>query len=107
MTSVDPTPIWFVSPENWEQAAERIGAVAFQFAKASGFEPKPGQWRLLPTPAGGLAGVVFGEDPDDPFSVGKLATSLPAGAYAFAEPPRRPGSRGARISARALPVRSL
>ena len=90
MPSVDPTPIWFISPENWEQAAERIGAAAFQFAKASGFEPKPGQWRLLPTPAGGLAGVIFAEDPDDPFSVGKLATSLPAGAYVFAEPPRHP-----------------
>jgi len=90
MTSVDPTPIWFVSPENWESSAERIGAAPFQFAKASGFEPKSGQWRLLPTPAGNLAGVIFAEDPDDPFSVGKLATSLPAGSYAFADSPRNP-----------------
>ena len=87
MASTEPTPILYVTPETWEDARARIGEMAFDFAQVTGFEAKPGQWRLLPTPAGKLAGVIFGADPDDPFAVGKLASNLPPGKYHFAEPP--------------------
>src|ERR1700759_2929452 len=89
MVSNDAVPIWLVTPENWQRISDRIGRTASQFARASGFAPKSGQWRLLPTSEGDLAGVMFAEDPEDPFSVGKLATSLPPGNYRFAEPTRQ------------------
>jgi leucyl aminopeptidase len=79
----DAIPIWFVSPDTWEGVRERIGDVANRFAAASGFEPKPGRIQLLPASDGGLAGVIFSDDPSDPFAAGKLATALPQGHYRF------------------------
>jgi leucyl aminopeptidase len=79
------TPIWFVRPETYASVQAEIGALAAGFAAASGFEPKPGRLQLLPAADGGLAGVLFGEDPADPLNAGKLATSLPAGVYRFAQ----------------------
>ena len=84
------TPIWFVSPQNFDAVRGQIGEMAAGFAAACGFEPKPGRMQLLPAPDGGLAGVVFGDDPDDPLAAGKLATSLPPGTYRFATPPTKP-----------------
>jgi len=83
------TPIWFVTPESWDSVRRDIGALAAGFAEACGFEPKPGRIQLLPAINGGLAGVLFGEDPADPLQAGKLATSLPPGDYRFAAPPAR------------------
>ena len=80
------TPIWFVRPETFEAVRAEIGGLAAGFAAASGFEPKPGKLQLLPAAEGGLAGVLFGEDPADPLNAGKLATSLPPGVYRFARP---------------------
>jgi leucyl aminopeptidase len=79
-----------VSPETYPAVREEIGEAAAAFAEACGFEPKPGRLQLLPGPEGALAGALFGEDPDDPFLAGKLATGLPPGAYRFARPPARP-----------------
>jgi leucyl aminopeptidase len=87
---VTAIPIWFVTPDTFEAVREEIGAPAAAFAEACGFEPKPGRLQLLPGPSGGLAGVLFGEDPADPLSAGKLATGLPPGAYRFARPPAEP-----------------
>jgi leucyl aminopeptidase len=88
-------PIWFVSAANYASVRERIGEVAARFAEASGFKPTAGRLQLLPDAAGGLAGALFGEseDGDDPceaLGAGKLAASLPAGLYRFANTPRRP-----------------
>ncbi len=84
-------PIWFVTPANWLETQGAIGANAARFASACGFEPKPGRLQLLPNEAGALAGVLFGDAPDgDPLGAGKLATSLPAGLYRFANAPADP-----------------
>ena len=83
-------PIWFVSPATFDAVRGEIGAPAAAFAEACGFDPKPGRLQLLPSAVGGLAGVLFGEDFDDPLAAGKLATSLPTGAYRFARPPADP-----------------
>ena len=80
------TPIWFVRPETYDAVRAAVGERAAGFAAASGFEPKPGRLQLLPDERGGLLGVLFGQDPADPFAAGKLATSLPPGVYRFAEP---------------------
>jgi leucyl aminopeptidase len=80
------TPIWFVRPDAYETVLAEIGPLAAGFAKASGFEPKPGRLQLLPAEDGGLAGVLFGDDPAEPLGAGKLATSLPPGVYRFANP---------------------
>ena len=84
------TPIWFVTPETWDNVRRDIGALAAGFAEACGFEPKPGRVQLLPSLDGGLAGVLFGEDGSDHLQAGKHATSLPPGDYRFAAPPARP-----------------
>jgi leucyl aminopeptidase len=83
------TPIWFVTPESFDAVRHEIGEPAARFAQACGFEPKPGRMQLLPAADGGLAGVLFGEDPEDPLQAGRLATSLPPGEYCFAAPPAR------------------
>ncbi len=83
-------PIWLVRSDTFEAVCAEIGAPAAAFAKACGFEPKPGRLQLLPSAEGDLAGVLFGEDADDPLQAGKLATGLPPGAYRFARPPASP-----------------
>jgi leucyl aminopeptidase len=88
----DAAPIWFVSTENWDEVRGAIGETAARFATACGFEPKPGRVQLLPDPSGGIAGALFGEaganaGNRDPLLPGKLATTLPAGAWRFANSP--------------------
>src|SRR4051812_29266842 len=72
-------PVWAVSEDNFAEIAPRLSAPARAFAAAQGFEPKPGSHCLLPSPDGGLEGVLFGLDGPaakrpDPFLPGKLAT---------------------------------
>src|SRR5271163_3516285 len=77
--AADAVPIWFVSPENWDEVRGAIGETSARFAAACGFEPKPGRIQLLPDANGGLAGALFGEargDDRDPLAAGKLATTL-------------------------------
>ena len=85
----DATPVWLVSAENWPVVKSTIGGPAAAFAEHCGFQPKAGRLQLLPGKRGELAGVLFGVDEAnaptrDPFLPGKLATSLPEGAYRFA-----------------------
>jgi leucyl aminopeptidase len=87
--AADAIPIWFVTPENAEEARGAIGETAARYASTCGFEPKPGRLQLLPGADGALAGVLFGQGPD-PLAAGKLATSLPAGVYRFAHAPEEP-----------------
>lgn len=84
-------PIRCVARTDWATVASGVGPLAAAFAAAAAFEGKPGQHVLLPGPDGRLAAVLFGLDgPDvlspDPFALGRLATLLPAGTYAFADP---------------------
>ena len=89
----DATPVWFVSTGNWPSVKSMIGETAAAFAERCGFQPKAGRMQLLPGDAGALAGVLYGVDEAnaatrDPFSPGKLATSLPEGVYRFENRPQ-------------------
>lgn len=91
----DAISIFFVSAETWPEIRAQLPPVAAAFAAASGFEPTPGRTLILPGPDGALSGVLFGlERKDaksrDPFLPGRLATSLPAGTYRFANAPYEP-----------------
>jgi leucyl aminopeptidase len=85
-------PIWFANKSNLGEVTGKIGGHAGAFAKASGFEGKPGQLLMMPGGGGKLAAVLFGlEAADDPnknlFLPGRLAGSLPEGTYRFANSP--------------------
>jgi leucyl aminopeptidase len=86
----DATSIWFVTRASFAAVRKTLGAAASSFADAAGFEPKPGRFLLLPG-ENGLGAVLFGlesdNDPKDPFLPGRLAQSLPPGAYRFANAP--------------------
>ena len=91
--AADAVPIWFVSPENWDEVRGAIGETSARFATACGFELKPGRLQLLPDASGGLAGALFGQAganarDRDPLAAGKLATALPAGDWRFANSPQ-------------------
>ncbi|MFA6265681.1 MAG: leucyl aminopeptidase family protein [Pseudolabrys sp.] len=92
------TPIWFVHTENAETVLTGFGERERTFAKAAGFEPKPGRLLLIPAQDGKLAGVLFGlekpGDTIDSFRPGALVGLLPAGTYRFAN-----GPHNARLAA--------
>lgn len=86
------TPIHGVTPSNWEAVQQKIGLSASTFAKASGFEPKPGSYCLVPHAEGGVQAVLFGLDQPgsakaDTFLPGKLATLVPKGCYEWVDLP--------------------
>ena len=86
--------IWCVDQESWSKIRAALAAPARAFAEASAFEPKPGNFLLLPGDDG-IAGALFGVDPPlakarDPLLPGKLASLLPDGAWRFAAPPADP-----------------
>ncbi len=85
-------PIWFVTTDTFAQVRAGLGAPARRFAEAAAFEPKAGQFLLLPGGNGALDGVLFGLEsgarPDkDRFLPGRLPLLLPAGTYRFANAP--------------------
>ena len=90
-TSERGTPIWFVHADNAESILAGFGDRERAFAKAAGFEAKPGRLLLIPAQDGKLAGVLFGlerpGDPTDAFRPGALVGLLPAGTYRFANAP--------------------
>lgn len=82
-------PIWFVTPDTFEQTCAGFDAPTRSFIEAAGFEPKAGRHLIIPEK--GQAGVLFGleggNEPRDPFLPGRLAEILPSGAYRFANAP--------------------
>ncbi len=69
------------------------GDAALVWAKASGFDGKPGSLLLVPNEKGEVSGALFGvasQTPDEQLSFGKLATGLPAGDWHFASLPANP-----------------
>jgi leucyl aminopeptidase len=85
-------PIWFVTKSEWPSIREGLPEAARNFARSSGFEPSPGACLPLPGGDGAIAHVLFGIEEAaartrDPMLPGKLATSLPAGVYRFANAP--------------------
>src|SRR5215831_1748396 len=99
--AAEAIPIWFVTSTNYSDVQHSIGVEASAFAKAAGFEPKPGRHLLLPgngNAGRALGGVLFGvegaQDADDrakdPFLAGRLPQHLPDGLYRFANDPPDP-----------------
>ncbi len=93
--SREAIPIDFVDAAEWEAYAARLPAPTLAFARASGFEPKPGKLLLAPGADGAAARVLFAvaaQDAEkrDPFLAGKLATELPPGLYRFDRGPADP-----------------
>lgn len=85
-------PITFVNSSTWPNQRDALDSRAQAFAAASGFEPKAGRHLVLPSPDGGLGGILFAlEAADDPhldlFRPGSLSSLLPAGSYRFANSP--------------------
>src|SRR5438270_9113894 len=85
-------PVWFAGTDTYTQVREQLGAAARRFAESAKFEPKPGQFLLLPGEDGALSAVLFGLEPADKpekdrFLPGRLPGLLPAGAYRFANAP--------------------
>ncbi len=79
------TPILFVTPTDWEKAAQAFGQDAVCFARAAGFEGKAGTIALLPGLGGSIDAVLFGADPaGDAMAAGQLPALLPDGTYRFA-----------------------
>ena len=86
------TPIHFATKANWPEIKAMLPESAQQFAEASAFKAKPGQTLTLPSPDGGLSGVLFGLEDQysvscDPFRAGQLPGLLPPGIYRFANAP--------------------
>jgi leucyl aminopeptidase len=97
-------PIWFVTAATYPDVRERLDAEAVAFADAAGFEPKAGRHLLLPG-KNGLSAVLFGieaaGDVKDPFLPGRLALTVPDGAYRFGNEPH-----DARLAALAIALGS-
>ncbi len=88
-------PIDFLDAADWEANAAGLSERARAFARACGFEGKPGQSLLEPGESGALERVLFGVEAQaarqrDPFLAGKLATLLPPGVYRFDRAPADP-----------------
>lgn len=86
----DPTtaalPIHPVDETTWPRVRTLLSAAASEFAHANDFTPAAGHSLLVPGPDGRPEAVLFGLGPAaDPFLAGRLATTLPAGTYSFAE----------------------
>jgi leucyl aminopeptidase len=87
-------PIYCVDAKSFGEPRDGLDPASRAFARAAGFEPKPGRHLMLPGNSADLsvAGVLFGiELPDaparDPFGPGRLPGVLPAGTYRFVNAP--------------------
>ncbi len=78
-------PLWFVTPQNLDTVLTGLDAAAAAHAKLLNFTAKAGQLAVLPGPGG--INVLFGDDKDQAFAVGKLISVLPKGTYHFANQP--------------------
>jgi leucyl aminopeptidase len=85
------TPIWLTRESEWQILAPTLPQMARTFAQAQGFIAAPGTHVVLPTPEGGIAGIVVGLDAPaipraDPLTLGRLPAMLPPGVYSFVIP---------------------
>ena len=82
---------WSALEQGRSDSRDGIAPEALAFARSLRFEGKSGQQALLAGQGGTLAAVLLGVEPPsarlfDPMAPGKLATTLPAGTYRFADP---------------------
>ena len=89
----DAVPIWFLSTAAWnDNGRGPLDGPTRVFARAAGYEPRPGSHLLVPGANNKLGGVLFGiENPKaankNLFLPGKLAELLPSGVYRFGNAP--------------------
>ena len=78
-------PIYFIDAASLSGERDGLDAAAWNFARAAGFEAKPGRVLVLPGKNGAaeIGGVLFGIDAADPFAPGRLPGALPPGTYRF------------------------
>ena len=84
-------PIWLC--DTALNIADGSGTTVIIWAKANGFDGKPGSLLLVPGDRSEVAGALFGvgsQTPDEQLAFGKLATDLPAGDWHFASQPENP-----------------
>ncbi|MFA5121012.1 M17 family metallopeptidase [Zavarzinia sp.] len=82
-------PIHCVTRGSLDSLIDKVPASALRFARASGFDGKPGSHLLVPGPDGGLALVFFaigGAQENEPYAFGALSAALPPGTYEIATP---------------------
>ncbi len=82
-------PVIFATRTTWEAVSADLPTQGRQFARANGFNAKPGACLPLPSAGGEIAQVLFGLDDEkakfrDPFRPGQLPALLPPGLYRFA-----------------------
>jgi leucyl aminopeptidase len=82
-------PIYFIDAASFGAERDGLDQAAWNFARAAGFEAKPGRLLLLPGKDGAanLAGVLFASDAVDPFGAGRLPAALPPGTYRLVNAP--------------------
>ena len=91
--AADAMPIWFVTAAGWDDGGGPLDAATRVFARAAGFEPRPGSHLLVPGANSKLGGVLFGiENPtrreQEPVPARQARrTCFPSGTYRFANAP--------------------
>ena len=84
-------PIIFATKTNCAEMVTALSPRLRNFAQASGYVARAGQYLALPSDDGSIEAVLFGLDDEpatrDPFRPGQLPLLLPPGTYRFANAP--------------------
>ena len=84
-------PIHVIAAADWPLAAKKLPDAHRHWAKAQGFEAKPGSVLAVSGGGGDFIAVYAGAPraEDDPFLLGAISSKLPPGTYRFAREPDR------------------
>ena len=78
-------PVAIVSAADWEKKRRKLSTELRNWVDANDFKAQAGRHLVLPGSKGEVKQVLVGADESDPFALGKLCRSLPAGAYTLEE----------------------
>ena len=78
-------PVTIVAASEWEKKRRELSTELRNWADANDFRAQAGRHVVLPGSKGEVKQVLVGADTTDPFALGKLCRSLPAGTYALEE----------------------
>ncbi|MFZ2871832.1 leucyl aminopeptidase family protein [Zavarzinia sp.] len=82
-------PIHCIVKGGLDGLIDKVPPAALRFARATGFDGKPGSHLLVPAADGGLGLVLFGMGgafESEPYGFGALSAALPPGTYEIATP---------------------
>ncbi|MFO1133311.1 MAG: leucyl aminopeptidase family protein [Hyphomicrobiales bacterium] len=79
--TVRGTPVTVIAGAHWEKKRRELPPDLRAWADVNGFKAQPGRILVVPGPKGAMQQVLAGEDPSDPFALGRLSRSLPPGSY--------------------------